>query len=122
MIVDTSAIVCGESGARALKEALECSPKSRMSALSYVELCAVMQRPDRPEIGRLVDRLLDDYGIQIEAVDAAQAYRDCGGGSGHPDRLNVGDSYSYALAHIIGETLLSCGDDFAHTDIRTVCA
>lgn len=84
MIVDTSAIVAivsGESGAQVLKEALERSPNSRMSAPNYVELCAIMQRRDRPEISRLVDRLLDDYGIQVEAVDAdqarvaAQAYR-----------------------------------------------
>lgn len=90
MIVDTSAIVAivsGESGAQVLKEALERSPNSRMSAPNYVELCAIMQRRDRPEISRLVDRLLDDYGIQVEAVDAdqarvaAQAYRDYGRGS-----------------------------------------
>lgn len=115
MIVDTSAIVAivsGESGAQVLKEALERSPNSRMSAPNYVELCAIMQRRDRPEISRLVDRLLDDYGIQVEAVDAdqarvaAQAYRDYGRGSGHPARLNLGDTYSYALAQVTGEPLL----------------
>lgn len=114
MIVDTSAIVAivsGESGAQVLKEALERSPNSRMSAPNYVELCAIMQRRDRPEISRLVDRLLDDYGIQVEAVDAdqarvaAQAYRDYGRGSGHPARLNLGDTYSYALAQVTGEPL-----------------
>lgn len=127
MIVDTSAIVAivsGESGAQVLKEALERSPNSRMSAPNYVELCAIMQRRDRPEISRLVDRLLDDYGIQVEAVDAdqarvaAQAYRDYGRGSGHPARLNLGDTYSYALAQVTGEPLLFRGDDFTHTDIR----
>ena len=127
MIVDTSAIVAiarGEAGAQALKEALAQSPDSRMSAASYVELCAVMQRPGRPEINRMVDRLLDDYGIRIEAFDAdqaraaAQAYRDYGRGSGHPARLNLGDSYSYALVHVTGEPLLFSGDDFTHTDVR----
>lgn len=127
MIVDTSAIVAiarGEAGAQALKETLALSPDSRMSAASYVELCAVMQRPGRPEINRMVDRLLDDYGIRIEAFDAdqaraaAQAYRDYGRSSGHPARLNLGDSYSYALAHVTGEPLLFRGDDFTHTDVR----
>lgn len=127
MIVDTSAIVAiarGEKGAQALKDALVHSPNPRMSAPNYVELCAVMQRRDRPEIGRMVDRLLDDYGIRIEAFDAdqarvaAQAYRDYGRGSGHPARLNLGDTYSYALAHVTGEPLLFRGDDFAHTDVR----
>lgn len=121
------AIVSGESGAQVLKEALERSPNSRMSAPNYVELCAIMQRRDRPEISRLVDRLLDDYGIQVEAVDAdqarvaAQAYRDYGRGSGHPARLNLGDTYSYALAQVTGEPLLFRGDDFTHTDIRPAC-
>ena len=85
MIVDTSAIVAialGEPGAEDLREALAHSPNSRISAPSYVELCAVLQRRNRPEIGRLVDRLLAAYGIEIETFDAeqarvaAQAYRD----------------------------------------------
>ena len=126
MIVDTSAmvaIVLGEPGAAHLREALAHSPNSRISAPSYVELCAVLQRRNRPEIGRMVDRLLAAYGIEIETFDAeqarvaAQAYRDYGRGSGHSARLNLGDSYSYALAHIAGEPLLFLGDDFIHTDI-----
>jgi ribonuclease VapC len=130
VIVDTSAIVAivrGEAGAQALQEALVHSPNSRISAPSYVELCAVMQRRDRPEISRMVDRLLDDYGIRIEAFDAAQArvaaqaYRDYGRGSGHPARLNLGDTYSYALADATGEPLLFLGDDFTHTDVRPAC-
>ncbi|GAB7145268.1 type II toxin-antitoxin system VapC family toxin [Mycobacterium riyadhense] len=130
MIVDTSAIVAivrGETDAPELKEALVNSPNSRISAPTYVELCAVLQRPGRPEISRMVDRLLDDYGIRIEAFDAdqaraaAQAFRDYGRGSGHSARLNLGDSYSYALAHVTGEPLLFRGDDFSHTDIRPAC-
>ena len=75
----------------------------------------------------MVDRLLDDYGIRIEAFDAAQAraaaqaYRDYGRGSGHPARLNLGDTYSYALAQVAVEPLLFLGDDFTHTDIRPAC-
>ena len=126
MIVDTSAIVAialGEPGAEDLREALAHSPNSRISAPSYVELCEGLQRRNRPEIGRMVDRLLAAYGIEIETFDAeqarvaAQAYRDYGRGSGHTARLNPGDSYSYALAHIAGEPLLFLGDDFIHTDI-----
>ena len=115
----------GEPGAEDLREALVNSADSRISAPRYVELCAVLQRRNRPEIGRLVDRLLAAYGIEIETFDAeqarvaAQAYRDYGRGSGHPARLNLGDSYSYALAHIAGEPLLSLGDGFIHTDIRS---
>ena len=90
-----------------------------------MELRAVLQRRDRPEIARMADRLLAAYGIEIEIFDAeqarvaAQAYRDYGRGSGHRARLNPGDSYSYALAHIAGEPLVFLGDDFIHTDIRS---
>ena len=130
MIVDTSAIVAivlGEPGAEDLREALAQSANSRISAPGYVELCAVLQRRNRPEIGRTVDRLLAAYEIEIETFDAeqarvaAQAYRDYGRGSGHRARLNLGDSYSYALASVTGEPLLFLGDDFIHTDIHSAC-
>lgn len=35
--------------------------------------------------------------------------------------LNLGDTYSYALAQVTGEPLLFRGDDFTHTDIRPAC-
>lgn len=128
MIVDTSAIVAivlDEVGSEELKAALARSTGSRMSAATYVELCAVMHRRDRPEINRNVDRLLLALGIEIEPFDAnqarvaAQAYRDYGRGSGHAARLNLGDTYSYALAAVTGEPLLYRGDDFLHTDLRS---
>lgn len=127
MIVDTSAIVAialGEPDAEEFKEALVLSKDSRMSAPSYVELCAVLHRRGRPELTRLVDRLLSVYEIRIEAFTAehadvaAQAYRDYGRGSGHVARLNLGDAYSYAAAQVAGEPLLFVGDDFIHTDIQ----
>jgi ribonuclease VapC len=128
VIVDTSAIVAivlQEAGAETLKDALVRSTNIRISAATYVELCAVMNRRDRPEINRNVGRLLDVFGIEIEPFDAnqarvaAQAYRDYGRGSGHPARLNLGDSYSYALAAVTGEPLLYRGEDFLHTDLRS---
>jgi ribonuclease VapC len=128
VIVDTSAIVAivlGEAGADRLKQTLARSTSSRMSAPTYVELCAVIHRRGRPEINRNVDRLLAAFGIEIEPFDvdqarvAAQAYRDYGRGSGHPARLNLGDSYSYALAAVTGEPLLYRGEDFGHTDLRS---
>jgi ribonuclease VapC len=117
--------VLGEVGSEELEEALTRSTKTRISAATYVELCAVMHRRDRPEIHRNVDRLLDAFGIEIAPFDAeqarvaAQAYRDYGRGTGHPARLNLGDAYSYALAAVTGEPLLYRGDDFLHTDLRS---
>ena len=127
MIVDTSAIVAialGEPVAEELKGALEASGETRLAAPSYVELCAVLQRKGRPEVIRLIDRLLHAYDIRIAPFDveharvAAQAYRDYGRGSGHPARLNLGDTYGYALAQIASEPLLFVGDDLTHTDIQ----
>ena len=127
MIVDTSAVVAivlGEDGAEALKEALALSTDSRLAAPSYVELCAVMQRRGRPELLGLVDRLLRAFEIRIEPFDAEQArvavhaYRDYGRGSGHAAQLNLGDTFSYALATVIGQPLLYVGDDFGHTDVQ----
>jgi ribonuclease VapC len=34
--------------------------------------------------------------------------------------LNYGDCFAYALARVTGEALLFKGDDFAHTDVRSV--
>ena len=72
------------------------------------------------------DELIDAAAIEIVPVDAVlarvarQAYRDYGKGSGHPAGLNFGDCFAYALARSEGEPLLCKGDDFVHTDIRTV--
>ena len=76
MIVDTSAIVAialGDLGGDVVKEALVRSTDSRISAPSYVELSAVLHRAGRPELVRLVDRLLDAFGIAIEPFTAEHA-------------------------------------------------
>lgn len=59
--------------------------------------------------------------VDAEHIRVARAdYRDFGRGSGHPARLNFGDCFAYALASLTGEPLLFVGDDFKHTDVRTV--
>jgi ribonuclease VapC len=45
------------------------------------------------------------------------AYRRHGKNSGSPAKLNVGDTFSYALAVTEGLPLLFVGDDFTHADI-----
>ncbi len=37
----------------------------------------------------------------------------------HPARLNLGDCFAYACAQAHGVPLLSVGDDFPQTDIRS---
>jgi ribonuclease VapC len=54
-----------------------------------------------------------------EAWLAGEAYRRFGKGR-HKARLNYGDCFSYALAKSLALPLLYKGDDFRHTDIRSV--
>lgn len=131
MIVDTSALIAilrSEPEASAFAETIECAGLRRLSAASYVEVGAVIDRAGDAIASRRVDELLAIAGIEIEAVTASQAqvareaYRDFGKGSGHPARLNFGDCFSYALARATGEPLLFKGDDFQHTDIASAFA
>jgi ribonuclease VapC len=126
VIVDTSAIVAivlGEAHSEPLTEILLDATGPKMSAATAVEVSAVLTRRLRPQDQRRVERLLDEWQIDLVPFDAEQAaiasraYRDFGRGSGHPAALNLGDCYSYALADVTGEPLLYVGDDFAHTDV-----
>nr|WP_240970971.1 type II toxin-antitoxin system VapC family toxin [Microbispora sp. CL1-1] len=105
--------------ARAIRDA----PTRRISAGTYVELAAVVERARDPAASRLLDDLLARMRAQImpvtpeQARTARRAYWDYGRGSGHKAGLNFGDCFSYALARECGEPLLFKGDDFVHTDV-----
>ena len=59
--------------------------------------------------------------VSVEHVRLGRvAHQRFGRGSGHPARLNFGDCFAYALARDTGEPLLYTGDDFSHTDVRSV--
>ena len=96
----------------------------RMSTATYVELGAVVDSQQDPIVSRRLDQILDVAGTVFEPVTLEQAriaraaYRDFGRGSGHPARLNFGDTFAYALAKDLGEPLLFKGDDFSHTDVE----
>ena len=128
MIIDSSAIVAivrDEPDASALSETLLRAGRVRISAATYLETSIVVEARRDPVAVRVVDTILDRFGIELEAFTAEHAeiaraaYRDFGRGSGHPARLNFGDCISYALAKATGEPLLYKGDDFGHTDIRS---
>ena len=125
MIVDTSAVVAlvlGVPSAGEVDRVLRGAGGAWISAPTYVELAAVVDRRG-PNVRRLVDDLLEEYGVGIqpfgeaEARLAREAYRDYGRGSGHPARLNLGDTFSYAMAVHRREPLLFVGSDFTHTDV-----
>jgi ribonuclease VapC len=129
VIVDTSALVAvlrGETEAAGFVDALAGSTNTLMSAGTDLEASIVVDANRDPVLSARFDELIDVAGIEIAPVDALlariarQAYRDYGKGSGHPAALNFGDCFSYALARSTGDALLCKGDDFVHTDIRTV--
>lgn len=58
--------------------------------------------------------------LPLSTIDVADdAHRFYGRRSGHPARLNLGDTFGYALAYVSDEPLLYVGSDFSHTDIRS---
>ena len=127
MIVDTSALIAilkNEPEAEAFSEAIEAAKTVRISAASYLESNIVVGRCKDPILTARLEEILENPGLQIEPVTAAQAkvaweaYRDYGKGSGHAANLNFGDCFSYALARDKREPLLYKGDDFVHTDLR----
>jgi ribonuclease VapC len=131
MIIDSSALIAilrDEHDASTFADAIAAAGMRRLSAASYVETGAVIDRAGDPVASRRVDELLALAGIEIEGVTerqarlAREAYRDFGKGSGHPAKLNFGDCFSYALAKSSGEPLLYKGQDFGHTDVVAVVA
>lgn len=127
MIIDSSvavAVCLGEPEADGYVRILESTDQLRMSAASFVECGAVL---DRRRPGAL-DRFTSNLEISVVAVDldqaeiARRAYREFGRGSGHPAQLTFGDCFSYALAKATGELLLHKGSDFTETDIECISA
>lgn len=128
MIVDTSAIIAilkNEPEAQLFSNTIEAAKTVRISAASYVESNIVVSRYKNPILTARLEEILDNPGMQIEPVTAAQArlaweaYRDFGKGSGHRANLNFGDCFTYALAREKREPVLWKGDDFGHTGLRS---
>ena len=129
MIVDTSALVAilkDEPEADLLTRSLLIADVALLSAASFVEVAMVIDGRRDAVASHQLDNLITHARIRIEPVDEAQAvvarqaFRDYGKGSGHPAKLNFGDCFSYALASVTGHPLLFKGDDFDHTDVRSV--
>lgn len=127
MIVDTSALVAillNEQNAETLASVIRGADRASISAPNLVELCVVADSRLGARSRTLVDDVLATLGIEVaeftadHARLARDAYRAYGKGSGSKARLNLADSYSYALAAATGEPLLFVGGDFTHTDIR----
>lgn len=130
MILDTSAvlaILCDEPERRRFNELIEAAARVRISAATLVEASIVVECRFKAEGLRALDRFLELASVGIEALDRTQALaaRDAFSRYGkgrHAARLNLGDCFSYALAHVFGEPLLFKGEDFVHTDVVAAAA
>jgi ribonuclease VapC len=129
VIIDSSALVAvvrGEPERAAFADVIAGDHRRLISAPTYLEASIVIERLGEPVLVREFDTVLADLQISTvpftaqQALIARAAYRDYGKGSGHPAQLNFGDCFAYALAKDSGEPLLYKGDDFGHTDVRSV--
>ena len=129
IVVDSSAVVAilfGEASSAALAERLASDADRVISAASYLEIGTVLagrRRSDRLKAVDDLDAFLNEAGIALAPVDAAQARLALqarivhGRGMGHGGMLNFGDAFAYALAKSLDAPLLFIGDDFAATDV-----
>lgn len=123
-VVDTSAIVAVLLGEpeRGRVEAVLVGEPCVMSAATRVELGIVVEARTGPAGSQLLEELLARIEVDVVPVDVEQAreavtcWRRFGKGR-HPAGLNLGDTFSYALARRLAAPLLFVGDDFSRTDI-----
>lgn len=124
--MDSSAVlsvVLGEPDAAAIVTALANAPARRMSAANWLETCLRVDTHSDPEADKRFEALMQRFASEIVPVSveiarvARTAGQRFGRGSGSKARLNFGDCFAYALAHVMQEPLLFKGDDFTHTDI-----
>jgi ribonuclease VapC len=128
MVIDTSALVAilqREPERRRFIEAIEAADRRLMSVATFVEISIVIEARHGSEGLRDLDHFISRAAIDLVAVDqehgqvARAAFSRFGKGR-HRAGLNYGDTFSYALAMLTGEPLLSKGDDFVHTDAALV--
>lgn len=128
MVIDTSAllaILLDEPERRRFNEAIEAADHRALSTATLVEVSIVIEARHGAEGLRDLDQLLAAAQIDLVPVDVEQAraarlaFSRFGKGR-HPAGLNYGDCFSYALAKVLGTSLLYKGSDFAQTDIAAV--
>ena len=131
ILIETTAVVAilfDEPSAAALLARLAAYPERLMSVVNYVETGTVLagrRHGDRDEAITDLDAFLDEAGIALTSIDAAQARVALearirfGRGMGHGGALNFGDTFAYALAKLRAAPLLYTGEDFSRTDIAT---
>jgi ribonuclease VapC len=128
IVVDASALIAildKEPDAALYAEALAEADPPLISAATLLEVNIVMLNRYGLKAARMVDRLIQEAGFQVESFTAQHAelardaYARYGKGQ-KPAGLNYGDCFSYALQKATGLPLLFKGQDFSKTDITPV--
>ena len=114
-----------EPDAALYAEAIAEADPPLISAATLLEVNIVMLNRHGARAARMVDRLVQEAGFQVESFTAqhAELAREAYARSGKGQRaagLNYGDCFSYALAKATGLPLLFKGQDFSKTDIMPV--
>jgi ribonuclease VapC len=124
MAVDASAllaILLGEPDSDIFLAKLLGATKAWISPINWWEV-QVRMRSIYGEAGEVKsDVWMESLGLIVEPVTLAQAQTAVAAFSrykGRPTRLNLGDTFAYALAHVKGVPLLYKGGDFKRTDIE----
>ncbi|MGC2200180.1 MAG: type II toxin-antitoxin system VapC family toxin [Stellaceae bacterium] len=123
--IDTSAVIAilrGEVEAAPFARVIAKADSCFFSAVGLLEASLVMIGRGSPEVGSLVDTLVQDLAIEVVSFDQELARESRAafirfGRGRHPAGLNFGDCVSYALAQARGLPLLYKGEDFAKTDV-----
>ena len=128
IVVDTSALIAildKESDAALYAEAIADADAPLISSATLLEVNIVMLNRHGARAARMVDRLIQEAGFQVESFTvqhaelAREAYARYGKGR-QTAGLNFGDCFSYALAKATGLPLLFKGQDFSKTDVVAV--
>lgn len=122
LVLDTSAlfaILLGEPEAQRCASALASHERILLSAGTLTEILVVGAGKDKAERVDAFLGVLRPEVIPLTAPRArasAEAYRRWGK-TFHPAKLNLADTYAYALAIEHGCPLLFVGNDFGQTDV-----
>lgn len=125
IVVDASALIAildREPDAALYAEAIAEADTPLISTATLLEVNIVMLNRHGARAARMVDKLIQEAGFQIESFTAQQAelareaYVRYGKGQKKAG-LNYGDCFSYALAKATGLPLLFKGEDFSNTDL-----
>ena len=126
IVVDASALVAigdGEAEAEIYLAVIERAARALISPINAVEAGVVLIGRQRFADAEDFDLWLESLAVEVDKspgdhAGAMAAYLAFGRGY-NPARLNLGDSFAYALAKKFDAPLLYKGDDFAQTDIRS---